>query len=92
MSKWEKNETHFFKVSEACAAGEQLVGFVEVSLVTTLRYLGEGIPPADRRPLLANLAVEKAARGRGIGGALLAACEREAILWGCPELILQVFL
>jgi ribosomal protein S18 acetylase RimI-like enzyme len=68
----------------------QLVGFVELSLSTSLKYLGSDIPQADARPVLANLAVQPEFRGRGLGGRLVEACEREATAWGYGEVVLMV--
>lgn len=43
-----------------------------------------------QRPYLCNLAVSPVARRRGIGAALVRACEEQSVSWGYEELFLEV--
>jgi len=84
--KYEAGGTTFFKVAE----GGTLVGFAELTISRTMKYLGGGIPDADARPVLANLAVSEDFRRRGVGSVLVRACEAEAWGQGYREVVLQV--
>lgn len=68
-----------------------MVGFVEVSETSGSKYgMGSGVPIADTRPVVSNLAVDPLARRFGIGTALMDACEDLVKTWQFDEIILQV--
>ena len=62
------------RLFKATAPSGEFVAFAELSISTGLRSLGSSIPVADRRPVLANLAVQSSWRRRGVGGALRCVC------------------
>lgn len=72
-----------------CKAGTDLLGYVEVSPQPAGEVSGP-FPLAKRAksfmgpltPYLANLLVRPDARRRGVGGALVIACEQEVARWG----------
>lgn len=67
------------------------MGFVEVSETSGSKYgMGSGVPIADTRPVVSNLAVDTQARRSGIGTALMEACEDLVKTWKFEEIILQV--
>lgn len=67
------------------------MGFVEVSAESGSKYgMGAGVPLADRRPMVLNLAVDPKARRCGIGSALMDACEDMVRVWNYDEVVLQV--
>lgn len=85
--------------------GDELLGFVDVGLPTynpsKRRFklpMGESqVETSDAtelRPYVSNLAVQPAARKRGIGRLLMEECERELLRWELPydELWLEVSL
>mmetsp|Transcript_57535 Transcript_57535/g.130367 ORF Transcript_57535/g.130367 Transcript_57535/m.130367 type:complete len:270 (-) Transcript_57535:235-1044(-) len=84
--KFGDGATSFFKV----AHDGHLIGFAELTVSKTIKYLGAGIPDADARPLLANLAVAESWRCRGVGSKLVDTCEAEAQRLGFAEVVLQV--
>lgn len=64
---------------------------MEVSSFTGAKYgMGIGVPLAEKRPLVTNLAVDPRARRCGIGSALMDACEDIVKTWNLDEVILQV--
>lgn len=68
-----------------------MVGFVEVSETSGSKYgMGSGIPLADTRPVVSNLAVDPRVRRCGVGSALMEACEDLVKTWNFDEIILQV--
>lgn len=70
---------------------DAMVGFVEVSETSGSKYgMGNGVPVADTRPVVSNLAVDPRARRSGIGSALMEACEDLVKTWHFEEIILQV--
>lgn len=70
-----------------------MVGFVEVSETSGSKYgMGSGVPIADTRPVVSNLAVDPLARRFGIGTALMDACEDLVKAWCFEEIILQVHI
>lgn len=70
---------------------DAMVGFIEVSAVTGSKYgMGTGVPLAETRPVVSNLAVDHRARRCGIGTALMDACEDIIKTWSFEEIILQV--
>lgn len=70
---------------------DEMVGFVEVSETSGSKYgMGSGVPIADTRPVVSNLAVDTQARRSGIGTALMEACEDLVKTWKFEEIILQV--
>lgn len=78
----------FFAISRRKNA---MVGFVEVSETSGSKYgMGSGVPVADTRPVVSNLAVDPLARRFGIGTALMDACEDLVKTWRFEEIILQV--
>jgi len=73
------------------ARDSEICGFVELTVSPAFRYLGEGVPVSPvGRPVLSNLAVAGQWRRRGMGAALVDACERDACRRGFSEMILQV--
>lgn len=70
---------------------DAMVGFIEVSETSGSKYgMGSGVPLADTRPVVSNLAVDPRARRFGIGTALMDACEDLVKTWNFDEIILQV--
>lgn len=70
-----------------------MIGFVEVSETSGSKYgMGSGVPIADTRPVVSNLAVDPLARRFGIGTALMDACEDLVKTWQFEEIILQVLV
>lgn len=68
-----------------------MVGFVEVSETSGTKYgMGSGVPVADTRPVVSNLAVDPQERRSGVGTALMEACEDLVKTWNLEEIILQV--
>ena len=68
-----------------------MVGFIEVSQSSGWKYgMGGGVPLADTRPVVSNLAVDPRVRRCGIGSALMDACEDVVKKWCFDEMILQV--
>lgn len=68
-----------------------MVGFIEVSAVPGSKHgMGIGVPLAEARPVVSNLAVDPEARRCGIGTALMSACEDMIKTWNFEDIILQV--
>lgn len=68
-----------------------MVGFIEVSAVSGSKYgMGSGVPLANTRPVISNLAVDPGSRRCGIGTALMDACQDMIKTWNFEEIILQV--
>ena len=68
-----------------------MVGFIEVSETSGSKYgMGSGVPLADTRPVVSNLAVDTRARRFGVGTALMDACEDMVKTWSFDEIVLQV--
>ncbi|CAM9860052.1 unnamed protein product [Choristocarpus tenellus] len=90
LSRCEQEESVMFKAIDTKRAGE-MVGFIEISALPGTKYgMGFGVPPADVRPVVSNLAVDPRTRRYGIGTALMDACEDMVNTWGYNEMILQV--
>jgi ribosomal protein S18 acetylase RimI-like enzyme len=66
---------------------DQVVGFINVSLADEKSPLSQ----PRRMGRLGSVAVAEAARGRGIGGALVAAAESWAVGQGATEVVLNVW-
>lgn len=79
-------------VSPYCVRrNEKMVGFIEVSAVSGSKYgMGSGVPLANTRPVVSNLAVDPNSRRCGIGTALMEACQDMIKTWNFEEIILQV--
>ncbi|NEZ61925.1 GNAT family N-acetyltransferase [Leptolyngbyaceae cyanobacterium CCMR0082] len=67
------------------SAGAAIVGTVEISLRSQLWQ-----PLQPRRPYIANVAVERQHRRRGLAQQMLLACEYIGKNWGCQQLYLHV--
>ncbi|WP_349367461.1 GNAT family N-acetyltransferase [Salinarimonas sp.] len=79
-------------VAESVAAGRTILVIAESAegrLLGTAQVSAAGKPNQPHRGDLAKMLVHRAARGRGLGAALLAAAEREALAAGLWLLVLD---
>ncbi|CAN0107793.1 unnamed protein product [Scytosiphon promiscuus] len=89
-SRCSRKESVMFKAIDT-RRKDAMVGFVEVSETSGSKYgMGSGVPVADTRPVVSNLAVDPRERRSGVGSALMEACEDLVKTWHFEEIILQV--
>ncbi|CAM9177010.1 unnamed protein product [Pylaiella littoralis] len=89
-SRCNRKESVMFKAIDT-RRKNAMVGFVEVSETSGTKYgMGSGVPVADTRPVVSNLAVDPQERRSGVGTALMEACEDLVKTWNLEEIILQV--
>jgi GNAT superfamily N-acetyltransferase len=93
MSDMTRDEADAFwrKAAEGVAAGERVLVVAEQAgrLVGTVQAVAAGVPNQPHRGDIAKMLVHRAARGAGIGAAMLARAEAEALARGWWLLVLD---